>query len=392
MNYYFQSTVRSARPSIIREFANRTAQIEDAINLTLGEPDFNTPERIKQAGIKAIQDNHTRYTNNDGLRELRVAACDYFKRHYGLTYDPDWEMMVTHGSTEGLDVAFRTLLSSGDDVIIPAPVYPGYAPLIRFCGASPLFVDTSSNHFILTPDMLDKIYTPYTKCIVIPYPCNPTGAVPTREELMAIVEWLLEHPDVFVVSDEIYAGLSYGKEHISIASLNRDIWERTVVLNGLSKSHAMTGWRIGFLAAPIKISDELYKVHQAIVTCAASISQYAAIEAVKDDKDTEIMKKAYSDRCDYFSNELRNMGFELDKPDGAFYVFPSIKKYGMSSTEFSNMLLDRCHIGTVPGNAFSSFGGGYIRMSIASSMDDLERCVQRMKPVMEELNSRVNER
>lgn len=377
-NYNFQITVRSARPSIIREFANETASYTDAVNLTLGQPDFYTPERIKQAAIRAIEENKTGYTNNDGIRELRVAACDYFKRNYQLEYDPDWEMMVTHGATEALDAAMRTMLSNGDEVIVPAPVYPGYESLIRFCGAVPIFVDTSPNHFVINRQMLDKVLTSYTRCLLLPYPCNPTGAVPTQKDLDEIAGWLRDHPEICVISDEVYAGLTFEGYHRSIASLGRDIWERSIIINGVSKSHAMTGWRIGFIAAPRRISDELYKVHQSIITCASSISQYAALEALKDDSDTERMRDIYRQRCDYLMSELQKLHFEVEKPKGTFYLFPSIKQFNMSSEQFSTRLLRQYHVGTVPGNAFSNFGEGFIRISFASSMEQLHTFIKRL--------------
>ncbi|MFT3984606.1 MAG: aminotransferase class I/II-fold pyridoxal phosphate-dependent enzyme [Lachnospiraceae bacterium] len=378
MDYNFQMTVRSSRPSIIREFANKTKSFEDAVNLTLGEPDFHTPERIKQAGIRAIEEDHTGYTNNDGIYDLRKAACDYFQKNYGLTYDPEWEMMVTCGATEALEAAFRVMLGSGDEIMIPAPSYPGYEPLIRFCGAMPIYIDTSENNFILSADMLEKAYSSYSRCLLLSYPNNPTGAVMNKSQLQEIADWLTGHPEICVISDEIYAGLTYKEKHVSIASLNH-LWERTIVINGVSKSHAMTGWRIGFLAAPIRISDELYKVHQAAVTCTASISQYAALEALKDASDTERMKQVYMERSEYLYGELVKMGFSVVKPKGAFYMFPSIRDFHMTSMEFATKLLDEFHVGVVPGTAFSTYGEGYIRLSYAASMEQLKEGVARLK-------------
>lgn len=377
--YTFQSTVLSARPSIIREFANETASYDDAVNLTLGQPDFPTPERIKKAAIHAIEENQTAYTNNDGIRALRLEACRYFEQEYGLQYDPDWEMMVTHGATEALDASFRTMLSSGDEVIVPAPVYSGYESLIRFCGAAPIYVDTAENHFVINRQMLDKAYTTYTRCLLLPYPCNPTGAIPTKAELTEIAEWLREHPDICVISDEIYAGLAFDREHCSIASLGRDIWERTIVINGVSKSHAMTGWRIGFLAAPRRISDEIYKVHQSIVTCASSISQYAALEALRSNEDTMMMREAYQKRCHYLTQELRKLGFHVEKTAATFYLFPSIRELSIRSEEFATRLLREYHVGIIPGNAFSNFGEGFVRISFASSMEQLEEFIKRLR-------------
>ncbi|MEE3420743.1 MAG: aminotransferase class I/II-fold pyridoxal phosphate-dependent enzyme [Lachnospiraceae bacterium] len=380
MKYNFPREVHLQRPSMIREFSNKTKQWDDAINLTIGQPDFDTPQRIKQAGIKAIEEGHTGYTSNDGLQELREAACVYMKEKYGLTYDPNWEMIITDGATQALDSAFRALLSDGDEVIIPAPVYPGYTPLIRFLGAFPVLVDTRESNFILTPEQLDAAYTSYTKVVVLPYPNNPTGAMPSKEDLIALEEWFLAHPDVYIISDEIYSGLAYRKPHISIASLSQEMWERTLVINGLSKSHAMTGWRIGFLAGPRIIQDETYKVHQASVTCATSISQYAALEAVKSDAESIEMSKAYEERTRFVSDALKEMGFDVRVPDGAFYVFPSIARFGLNSVDFSNRLITDCHVGTVPGSAFSKYGEGYVRISVSASMDKLKEAMSRMRP------------
>lgn len=384
MGYNFQMTVRSARPSIIREFANRTKSFSDSVDLTLGQPDFKTPERIKQAAIRAIENNYTGYTNNDGILELRKAACEYFERNYHLRYDPEWEMMITHGASEALEVALRTMLTAGDEVIIPAPIYPGYDPLIRFCGAMPVYVDTSSNNFVLNAKMLDKACTSYTRCLLLTYPCNPTGAVMDKMQLQEIADWLKKHPDICIISDEIYAGLTFEGNHVSIASID-NLWDRTIVINGVSKSHAMTGWRIGFLAAPIKISDEIFKVHQASITCATSISQYAALEALKDDSDTRYMREIYKERGNYLYKELSGMGFDVVKPRGAFYLFPSIKGFHMTSTEFATRLLEEYHVGVVPGNAFSVYGEGYVRMSFASSMEQLNECVRRLHMFMDKL-------
>lgn len=384
MNYNFQFRVRSARPSILREFSNRTKEFADAVDLTIGEPDFDTPDRIKQAGIKAIQDNMTRYTKNDGIVELRKAACDYFQREYGLTYDPEWEMMVTCGATEALDSAFRAMLGPGDEIMLPAPIYTGYEPLIRFCGAMPVYIDTSDNDFVLTAEMLDRAYSSYSRCLLLSYPNNPTGAIMNRKQLQEIADWLGNHPDICVISDEVYAGLTFGSKHVSIASVN-DMWNRTIVINGVSKSYAMTGWRIGFLAAPIRISDELYKVHQASVTCATAISQYAALEALKDSSDTKLMEQEYKRRIEYLYRELKRLDIPVVKPRGAFYIFPSIRKFGRTSFDFAKKLLDECHVGVAPGTAFSAYGEGHIRISCASSMEQLQEFVRRFEKFISRL-------
>jgi aspartate/methionine/tyrosine aminotransferase len=377
MHYNFQTRVSSTRPSLIREFSGNVSRYDDAVDLTLGEPDFDTPERIRQAGIRAIEENRTRYTEDDGLRELRVAACAYFKREYELNYDPDWEMMVTCGATEALDAAFRSVLGPGDEILVPSPVYLGYEPLIRFCGAVPVYVDTSANHFVLTPAMLEEACTSYTRALLLNYPNNPTGKVLSEGEMQALADWLSRHPDIMIISDEVYAGLTYHRRHISIAALN-DLWNRTIVINGLSKSYAMTGWRIGFLAAPRRISDELYKVHQNTVSCASSISQYAAVEALKSSEETVMMRHAYEERAEYLIEAFKALDIPVSMPGGAFYLFPDISQFGLSSLGFATLLLQKYHVGVVPGSAFGSSGEGCIRISYAASMEQLKVFVRRL--------------
>lgn len=387
MEYQFPSNVRSVRPSLIREFSNNVKQYKDAIDLTLGQPDFPTPERVKQAGIKAILENHTGYTKNDGIAELRQAAAKYLKEQSHVTYDPEWEIMVTCGATEAVDVAFRTILSGGDDVLIPAPAYAGYEPLIRFCGAVPKYIDTRDNDFILTAEMLDQAYTPYSRCLLLTYPNNPTGATLNKAQMDEIVAWLEKHPDIYVITDEIYSALTFEGSHISIASYP-SIWSRCILISGVSKAYSMTGWRIGFLCAPIKISDELYKVHQMEVTCATSISQYAALEALKSDAESKEMCREYVKRSTYLYEELKKMGISVSRPKGAFYIFPSIKKFGLSSYDFCTKLLKEAHIGCVPGNAFSTYGEGYIRISTASSMAQLKEFADRFGRFISEFEAK----
>lgn len=385
MHYNFQTRVSSTRPSAIREFAGNVSKFDDGVDLTLGEPDFDTPERIKQAGIRAIEENKTKYTPDDGLRELRVSACAYFQREYGLKYDPDWEMMVTCGATEALDAAFRAVLGPGDEIIVPQPVYLGYEPLIRFCGAVPVYIDTAEDNYTLTPAKLDQACTGYTRALLLNYPNNPTGKVMNESEMQAVADWLDRHPDIMVISDEVYAGLTYHRRHISIASLN-DLWSRTIVINGLSKSYAMTGWRIGFLAAPRRISDEIYKVHQNTVTCTASVSQYAAIEALKSSQETIEMRHAYERRAEYLYEAFKEMDLPVSMPGGAFYLFPDISKFGLSSLGFATMLLTKYHVGTVPGSAFGRAGEGHLRISYAAGMHELKELVRRMHLCLSELS------
>mgnify|MGYP000896843726 CR=1 FL=1 len=378
MEELINKRVKEIQISGIRKFYNMTLKYPDVISLTLGQPDFNTPEHVKEAGIKAINANKTKYTENPGLLELRKEISKYIKLKYGMDYDPYNEIIVTNGASEGIDSTLRTILDEGSEVILPGPVYPGYEPIIKMCGAVPKYIDTRKNNFKITAEDIGKNITSKTRCIILPYPSNPTGAVLTKDEVQKIAD-VLRDREIFVLSDEIYSELVYDRNHFSIASIP-GMKEKTIVINGLSKSHSMTGWRIGFILGPSYLTKHIVKVHQYNATCASSISQYAALEAVKNGSDDPLaMKNEYKKRRDYIFNRLINMGFEVAKPDGAFYIFPSISKFNMNSFEFASKLLEKQRVAVVPGDAFSSYGEGYIRLSFACSMDTLNEALNRIE-------------
>lgn len=382
MEHLVNSKVKQIELSGIRKFFNMVADIEDVISLTIGQPDFETPEHVKNAGIDAILANYTTYTHNAGFYELREAACHFVEKKYGLTYSPENEVIVTVGASQAIDCTFRTLLEEGCEVIIPSPVYPGYEPLIKLAGGDPIYVDTTNNQFKLTADLIAPYINENTRCIVLPYPSNPTGVTLSEDELKDIAE-LVRNKNIFVLSDEIYSELNYGKQHHSIARFLR---EQTIVINGLSKSHSMTGWRIGLLFAPESVTKHLLKVHQYNVSCATSIAQKAAYEALTSGiDDADQMKEAYEERLEYVYHRLVKMGFEVVKPDGAFYLFPSIKKFNQSSFDFALSLVRHAGVALVPGSAFSEFGEGYVRLSYAYSMEQLVEAMDRIEKYLESL-------
>jgi aminotransferase len=378
MEHLINPRVRDIQISGIRRFFNRVMQYDDAISLTIGQPDFATPEHIKEAGKRAIEQNKTVYTPNAGLPELREAASRFLASRYGLSYNPENEIITTNGASEAIDITLRTILDAGSEVILPGPVYPGYEPIIKLCGAVPVYIDTTQNHFKISAKLLKEKLTAKTRCLILPYPSNPTGCIMDKQTIVEIAH-LLEDRDIFVLSDEIYSELIYGAQHHSIAAINH-MREKTIVINGLSKSHSMTGWRIGFTFAPVYLSEQMLKVHQYNSTCASSISQYAALEALTAGvNDAEAMKDEYNQRRDYAYERLVSMGLDVVKPDGAFYIFPSIKKFGMNSLDFAVRLLEEARVAAVPGDAFSSFGEGYIRISYAYSRDILETGLNRLE-------------
>lgn len=370
--------VRAIQISGIRRFFNKVQDYPGAISLTLGQPDFPTPEHVKEAGKSAIDQNHTVYTANAGLLELRQAIAGYVSEKYDLHYDAECEIITTVGASEAIDLSFRTILEPGDEVVLPGPAYPGYAAPITLAGGIPVYADTRDSDFKMTAAGIAEHLTERTKAVVLPYPSNPTGCVLSQEELAAIAG-LLRDKSVFVVSDEIYSELTYGHRHVSIASFP-GMKDRTLVINGLSKSHAMTGWRMGYVLADQPIADQLIKIHQYGVSCISSITQYAAIEALTAGKnDAESMRQAYSKRLEYVIERLEDMGIDVVRPSGAFYVFPSIKKFGLPSETFALRLLEQEHLAAVPGSAFSSYGEGYLRLSYAYSMDVLREGLDRLE-------------
>lgn len=371
-------SVRSIQISGIRRFFNKVKDYPGAVSLTIGQPDFPTPQHVKNAGKAAIDHNHTAYTANAGLFQLRQAIADYVAEKYDLHYDPETEIITTVGASEAIDLTFRTILEPGDEVILPGPAYPGYAAPITLAGGVPVYVDTRDTDFKMTAPQIAEHLTERTKAVVIPYPSNPTGCVLTKNEVEAIAG-LLRDKSVFAVSDEIYSELIYGQKHVSIAACP-GMKDKTLVINGLSKSHAMTGWRMGYVLADLPIADQLIKIHQYGISCITSITQYAAIEALTTGKnDAEPMRQEYKKRLDYVIDRLENMGIDVVRPSGAFYVFPSIKKFGLTSEEFALKLLDQERLAAVPGSAFSSYGEGYLRLSYAYSMDVLKEGLDRLE-------------
>lgn len=376
MEHLLNPRVKDIEISGIRKFYNMVAHIDDMISLTIGQPDFDTPEHIKSAAKKAIDDNYTVYTHNAGFIELREAAAKYFNGKYHLEYNARDEIIVTSGASEAIDVVFRSILTADTEVILPGPVYPGYEPIIKLCGAIPVYADITGSSFKLTADVLHQYITGKTRCIVLPYPSNPTGVSLTAGELRDIAE-LVKEKDIFILADEIYSELVYDQAHTSIASFLRD---QTIVINGLSKSHSMTGWRIGFILAPAAISGHILKVHQYNVSCASSVSQMAALAALTDGfDDAKPMKDEYAKRRDYVYGRLAEMKFDVVKPDGAFYFFVRIPEGYESSLQFCLELVEKAKVSVVPGDAFSLLGEGYFRISFAYSMDTLKSAMDRIE-------------
>ncbi|KRF32143.1 aminotransferase A [Paenibacillus sp. Soil787] len=384
MEHLINPQVKDIQISGIRKISNLVSTIPGALTLTIGQPDFPTPRHIIEAGQRALDQNKTVYTQNPGLLELREAVSSFVLGKYGQQYRAADEIIVTAGASQAVDITLRTILTPGAEVIIPAPIYPGYEPLIRLAGGVPVYVDTRPNGLKLTAELLEPYLTANTRCVILCYPSNPTGQVLTEQELADLAQ-LLEDRELFILSDEIYSELVYGVRHHSIATIGK-LREKTIVINGLSKSHAMTGWRVGFTLAPAYITEHMVKVHQYNVTCASSVSQYAALEALTVGMDDALpMRNAYEVRRDYVYDRLVSMGFELEKPNGAFYLFPSIAKFGLSSQDFTMRLLHEEHVAVVPGDAFTFYGEGYIRISyaysqevLAESLDRLERFVNKL--------------
>ncbi|KMT22679.1 aminotransferase A [Clostridium cylindrosporum] len=378
MDNFINKRVQDIEISGIRKFYNLVLKYSDAISLTIGQPDFDTPLHVKEAAKLALDNGKTTYTHNAGLMELREAACSFVKTKYSLNYDPNTEVITTNGASEAIDTALRGILEEGCEVIIPSPAYPGYEPVVKLMGAVPIYIDTTKTGFKLTADDLKKAITEKTRCIILPYPSNPTGCTMSAEEIKDIAEVLRDN-DIFVLSDEIYSELSFDGKHISIATIDY-MREKTIVINGLSKSHSMTGFRIGFIFAPEYICKHLIKVHQYNATCASTISQYAAIEALTKGIDDAIyMKEEYIKRRDYVYNRLVSMGFDVEMPSGAFYIFPSIKKFSDISFDFALDLLEKEKVAVVPSTAFSGAIEGYIRLSYAYSPDTLKEALDRIE-------------
>lgn len=375
----------SIEPSGIRKFFDIVSEMKDAISLGVGEPDFDTPWRIREEGIYSLEKGRTFYTSNAGLKELREEISSYIQRKYNLNYDAMSEIMVTVGGSEAIDLVFRAMIEPGDEVLIPQPSFVSYYPCAVMADAKPVIINLKvENEFKLTKQELIDAITPKTKILVLPFPNNPTGAVMTKEELEELVPVIIEN-DLYVMSDEIYAELTYSGNHVSIASLP-GMRDRTITINGFSKAFAMTGWRLGYAVAPKIIMEQMVKLHQFAIMCAPTNSQFAAIEALKScDDDVRKMVEEYDRRRRFLLDALRSMGLECFEPFGAFYVFPSIKKFGLTSDEFANRLLSEEKLAVVPGTAFGKCGEGFLRISYAYSLNDLKKGLDRLQAFTERL-------
>ena len=372
-------SVRNVPPSGIRRFFDLVNEMKDAISLSIGEPDFVTPWNVREAGIYSLEKGRTHYSPNAGFFELREEICRYQERKYGLKYSPEYEVIVTVGGSEGIDIALRALAGSGDEVIIPEPCFVAYKPCTIFAGATPVVVNLSAeNDFRLTPELLQRAITDKTKVMILPFPNNPTGAVMTESDLREIVN-ILKDKDIIVISDEIYSELTYEGRHVSIASFP-EMKDKTLVINGFSKAFAMTGWRLGYCCGHKDLISAMYKIHQYAIMCSPTTAQYAGIEALRNsDEDVEEMVREYNRRRRVMVDGYRKAGLECFEPLGAFYVFPCIKSTGLSSSEFSEMLLVEEKVAVVPGTAFGECGEGYVRSCYASSMENITEAMKRIQ-------------
>ena len=376
-------TITTIQPSGIRKFFDIVHEMKDAISLGVGEPDFDTPWHIRDEGIYSLEKGRTFYTSNAGLKELKIEIANFLKRKYGLEYDYNHEIMVTVGGSEAIDIAMRAMLDPGDEVLIPQPSYVSYLPCAKLAGGVPVVIELKAeNQFRLTREELEAAITPKTKILVLPFPNNPTGAVMEKSDLEALVDLIVAN-DLYVITDEIYSELTYGTDHVTIAAFP-EMKDRTILINGFSKSYAMTGWRLGYACGPKPIIKQMLKIHQFAIMCAPTLSQYAAISAVRDgDDDVERMRIAYNQRRNFLMKSFRDMGLKCFEPFGAFYVFPSIKEFGMTSDEFATKLLEEEKVAVVPGTAFGRCGEGFLRISYAYSIDDLKVALERIERFIE---------
>ena len=377
------------KPSGIRKFFDLVSEMKDAISLGVGEPDFDTPWHIRDEGIYSLEKGRTFYTSNSGLKELRQEICVYMKRTQDIDYVWDKEVLITVGGSEGIDLMFRAMINEGDEVLIPQPSYVSYEPCAILANAKPVIINLKNeNNFRLTPAELEAAITPKSKILVLPFPNNPTGGIMEKEDLEAIVDIIIKN-DLYVLSDEIYGELTYtGKPHVSIASFP-GMKERTVVINGFSKAYAMTGWRLGFACGPQEIIAQMTKIHQYAIMCAPTTSQYAAVEALRHgEDDVKMMRESYNQRRRFVLHMLSEMGIPCFEPLGAFYLFPCIKEFGLSSEEFANRLLEEEKVAIVPGTAFGDSGEGFLRISYAYSIDNLRKALNRLAKFVGRLRAR----
>ncbi|MCR4697210.1 MAG: aminotransferase class I/II-fold pyridoxal phosphate-dependent enzyme [Lachnospiraceae bacterium] len=380
--------ITTIKPSGIRKFFDIVSEMEDAISLGVGEPDFDTPWHIRDEGIYSLEKGKTFYTSNAGLKELRQEICNYYGRKQGVLYNPLTETLVTVGGSEGIDLALRCMLNPGDEVIIPTPCYVSYEPCTIMADGVPVILPLKNeNQFRLTPSELESAITEKTKVLILAFPNNPTGAIMEKEDLEAIAP-IIEKHDLYVISDEIYSELSYKSKHVSICSIP-GMRERTIIINGFSKAYAMTGWRLGYALGPEVIIKQMIKLHQFAIMCAPTTSQYAAVEALKNgDDDVAEMTEAYNQRRRYLLNEFKEMNLPCFEPFGAFYVFPCIKEFGMTSEEFALKFLEEEKVAVVPGTAFGDCGEGFLRISYAYSIEDLKVAIGRLKSFVNKLRNR----
>lgn len=375
------------KPSGIRKFFDIVSEMEDAISLGVGEPDFDTPWHIRDEGIYSLEKGRTFYTSNAGLMELRKEISRYLKRKQGVSYDPAKEVLVTVGGSEAIDIGLRAMLNPGDEVLIPQPSYVSYEPCAVLAGGVPVIIELKAeNEFRLTAQELEDAITDKTKVLILPFPNNPTGAIMERKDLEAIAKVIIEH-DIFVISDEIYSELTYTDKHVSIVELE-GMQERTILINGFSKAFAMTGWRLGYACGPKVIIEQMTKIHQFAIMCGPTTSQYAAVEALRNgEEDVVEMRTAYNQRRRYLMHAFKEMNLNCFEPFGAFYVFPCIKEFGMTSEEFANRFLQEEKVAVVPGTAFGDCGEGFLRISYAYSLDNLKVAIGRLKDFVEKLRA-----
>ena len=378
-------TITGIKPSGIRKFFDIASERKDTISLGVGEPDFDTPWHIRDEGIYSLEKGRTFYTSNSGLIELRNEICEYYRRRFNVSYDPKTETIITVGGSEAIDIALRAMVDPGDEVIVPQPSYVSYEPCAILAGAVPVIIELKNeDDFRLTAKELEDAITDRTKILVLPFPNNPTGAIMEKEDLEKIAKICIEK-DIFVLSDEIYAELTYKDDHVSIASIP-GMKERTIVINGFSKAYAMTGWRLGYAAGPDKIIEQMTKIHQFAIMCAPTTSQYAAVEALKNgDEDVKKMRTSYDQRRKFLMNAFREMNLPCFEPFGAFYVFPDIREFDMTSEEFAFALLDDQNLAVVPGSAFGDCGEGFLRISYAYSLEKLKIAMERLAQFTDKL-------
>lgn len=379
MKELLSKKVLQLKPSGIRKFFNVADEIPGCLSLGVGEPDFAMPYHIREAGVRAMQSGKTFYTANSGLYDLRKEICNYTERRIGLIYNPDNEVLVTVGGSEAIDIALRTIINPGDEILYIEPSFVSYMPCIVMAGGIPVPIELKAeNQFRLTGKQLEDSITQHSKVLILSYPNNPTGAIMEKDNLAEIAEVAKSH-NMLVISDEIYSELTYGKEHISIASLPQ-MKDRTILINGFSKNFAMTGWRLGYVFAQKEIMEQMTKVHQYVIMCAPTVSQYAAIEAMKNgEQDAAHMRESYNQRRRYLYHELNRLGLPCFEPEGAFYMFPDIREFGMTSEEFAMDLLKQAKVAVVPGSAFGESGEGFVRISYAYSIDELKKAIVRIE-------------